>query len=127
MDIEISNPVNITLDVVELDEHVPSLKFSITVRVKKFGYSSEVNTQLWIECQSFDCFIDSMRRSETAVLEDMNNFFELSVDPVQGWLKWSCTKEDLEGNIASAQGKEKLTDQSIGVLYEAFNSYPKWW
>ncbi len=127
MDIEISSPINITLDVVELDEHVPSLNFSITIRVKKFNYNSEINSQLWIEYQCFDEFIDSMRRSDTAVLKDMNGFFELRVNSVQGWLEWSCTREDLEGNITLAQGKEKLTDQSKRALYEAFNDYPKWW
>jgi len=35
MDIEITNPINLTLDVVELDEHIPSMKFNLTVQVKK--------------------------------------------------------------------------------------------
>lgn len=127
MDIEISSPINITLDVVELDEHVPSLKFSIKIQVKKFSYSSEVSSQLWIECQCFDSFIESMRMGDIAILKDMNSFFELRVNPVQGWLEWSCAKEDLEGNITSTQGKEKMTDESKHALYEAFNNYPKWW
>ncbi|MDE1509050.1 hypothetical protein PWJ72_06210 [Serratia nevei] len=127
MDIEISSPINIKMDVMELDEHVPSLKFSITIRVEKFSYSSEVNSQLWIECQCFDDFVDSMRRGGIAVLKDMNGFFELRVNPAQSWLEWSCSKEDLEGYFASVQGKEKLTEQSMRTLYEAFNDYPKWW
>jgi len=127
MDIQISSPINITLDVVELDEHVPSLKFNITIQVRKFNFTSEVNSQLWIECQCFDAFIDSMRRSDTAVLKDMNGFFELRVNSIQGCLEWSCVREDLEGNVISVQGKEKLTDQSKCILYEAFNNYPKWW
>ncbi|TNV09206.1 hypothetical protein FH968_23440 [Buttiauxella sp. B2] len=127
MDIEISSPINITMDVIELDEHVPSLKFSITIRVKKFSYSSEINSQLWIECQCFDDFIDNMRKGDTAVLKDMNDFFELRVNPMQNWLEWSCAREDMEGNITSANGKEKLTDQSKHSLYEVFNDYPKWW
>lgn len=49
MDIEITNPVNIKLDVIELDEHVPSLKFSVSILVEKFGYKAEVNTHFWIE------------------------------------------------------------------------------
>lgn len=51
MDIEITNPVNIKLDVIEFDEHVPSLKFSVSISVEKFGYKAEVNTHFWIECQ----------------------------------------------------------------------------
>ncbi|WP_168386392.1 hypothetical protein [Erwinia amylovora] len=127
MDIEISNPINITLDVVELDEHLPSMKFNIAIRVNKFGYSSDVNSDLWVECQCFDLFIDNMRKGNTAVLKDMNGFFELQVNPAQNWLEWSCSKEDLDGYITSAKGREKLTDASKCVIYEAFNDYPKWW
>ncbi|WP_350306256.1 hypothetical protein [Photorhabdus viridis] len=127
MDIEIKSPVNITLDVIELDEHIPSMKFNLTIRVNKFGYSSDVNLQLWIECQCFDAFVDNMRRNDIALLKDMNGSFELLLNPVQNLLEWSCAKEDLDGYTTSAKGREKLTDDSRHALYEAFNDYPKWW
>ncbi|NHB63692.1 MULTISPECIES: hypothetical protein [Morganellaceae] len=127
MDIEIKNPINITLDVIELDEHVPSMKFNLTIRVDKFGYSLDVNMQLWIECQCFDSFIDNLRRNDIARLKDMNGAFELLLNPVQDLLEWSCAKENLDGYITSAKGREKLTDESKCALYEAFNDYPKWW
>jgi len=127
MDIEIHEPLDITLDVIELDEHIPSVKFNITIRVKKFGYTLEVGSQSWIECQCFDDFIENMRKGEIACLKDMNGFFELRLNSVQSCLEWSCAKEDLNGYITSAKGKEKLTDESARSLYEAFNDYPKLW
>ncbi|WP_137241522.1 hypothetical protein PagCFBP13505_018950 [Pantoea agglomerans] len=127
MDIEINNPINITLDVIELDEHIPSMKINIMIRVNKFGYSSDVNAQSWIECQCFDAFIDSLKRDDIALLKDMNGSFKLLLNPSQGWLEWSSEKEDLDGYITSAKGKEKLTEESKYALYEAFNNYPKWW
>ncbi|WJV55550.1 hypothetical protein PCO85_09265 [Prodigiosinella aquatilis] len=127
MDIEIHDPVNITLDVIELDEHIPSMKFDVTIHVRKFGYSADVNSQIWIECQCFDVFIDSMRVGDVAVLKDMNGLFELLLNPAYGWLEWSCEKEDLDGYITSVKGREKLTEGSGKALYEAFNDYPKWW
>ncbi|MGQ8775936.1 hypothetical protein ACUTQ5_16295 [Serratia sp. NA_112.1] len=127
MDIEISCPISITLDVIELDEHIPSMKFNVSILVKKFGYSTEVNSQLWVECQCFDEFINSIRQDNTAVLKDINGFFELLLNPAQGWLEWSCAKEDLDGYITLAKGREKLTDESKYALYRAFNDYPKWW
>lgn len=127
MDIKITNPINIMLDVVELDAHLPSLKFSITIRVRKFNYTSETQAQLWIECQCFDNFIENMQKGEAAVLKDMNNLFELRVDSTECCLEWSCTREDLDGNAASSQGKEKLTHQAMRMLYDAFNNYPRWW
>ncbi|MBS3047340.1 hypothetical protein [Enterobacter mori] len=127
MDIEINSPINIILDVVELDENIPSIKFSVTIRIRKLCYSCEVNSQFWIVCQEFDRFIDNMKRGDVAILKDMNHFFELRVFSSQGWLEWSCGKEDLEGNVTAFQGKEKLTEESTRTIYEAFNDYPKWW
>lgn len=127
MDIEINDPVNITLDVIELDEHIPSMKLDVTIHVRKFGYSANVNSQIWIECQCFDAFIDSVRVGDVAVLKDINGLFELLLNPEHGWLEWLCEKEDLDGYITSAKGRERLTDESTRALYEAFNDYPKWW
>ncbi|MBD2786473.1 hypothetical protein ID858_16495 [Xenorhabdus sp. DI] len=127
MDIEINSPINIALEVIELDEHIPSMKFNLAIRVNKFGYSSNVNSQLWVECQCFDAFVDNMRRGDIALLKDMNGSFELLLNPAQNWLEWSCAKEDLDGYVTLAKGREKLTDESKRALYEAFNDYPKWW
>jgi len=127
MDIEITNPINLSLDVVELDEHIPSMKFNLTVQVKKFGYSSMVNAQLWIECRYIDDFINKLQDGNTALLNDMNGCFELLLNPSQSLLEWSCAKEDLEGYVTVSKGREKLTDESLNAIYAAFNDYPKWW
>ncbi|MFA3761851.1 hypothetical protein V1951_12125 [Yersinia sp. 2544 StPb PI] len=127
MDIEITSPINITLDVIELDEHIPSLKFNLAIQVDKFSYSLNVSSQVWLECQCFDEFIDNIRNDDIAHLKDMNGCFELIVNPVLGWLEWSCAKEDLHGYTTVSKGREKLTDDAKSAIYAAFNDYPKWW
>jgi hypothetical protein len=53
--------------------------------------------------------------------------FELILNPVLGWLEWSCSKEDLHGYVTVSKGREKLTDEAKSAIYVAFNNYPKWW
>ncbi|ATM95621.1 Uncharacterised protein [Yersinia frederiksenii] len=127
MDIEITSPISIALDVIELDEHIPSLKFNLVIQVNKFSYSLKVSTQAWLECKCFDAFIDNMRNDDIAHLKDMNGCFELILNPVLGWLEWSCAKEDLHGYVSVSKGREKLTDEAKSAIYTAFNNYPKWW
>lgn len=127
MDIEITSPISITLDVIELDEHIPSLKFNLAIQVNKFNYSLSVASQLWLECQCFDEFIDNIRNEDIAHLKDMNGGFEFILNPVLGWLEWSCAKEDLDGYVTVSKGREKLTDEAKSAIYAAFNNYPKWW
>ena len=128
MDIEIDNPIYMTLDVMELDEHLPSMKFNVHIQAKKFGgYKLDINALAWIECQCFDDFIIKMQKGEVALLKDMNSNFELQIDPIRGCIEWYLLKEDLDGYITSAKGCEKLTDESKSAFYDAFNNYPKWW
>ncbi|MBO1502270.1 hypothetical protein JKX24_12710 [Serratia proteamaculans] len=127
MDIEITSPINITLDVIELDEQIPSLKFNLAIQVNKFSYSLSVSSQPWLECQCFDEFIDSIRNDDIAHLKDMNGCFELILNPVLGWFEWSCAKEDLDGYVTVSKGREKLTAEAKSAIYAAFNNYPKWW
>lgn len=127
MDIEITNPLGIKLDVIELDEHVPSLKFSVTITVKKFGYKAEVNSQFWIECQCFDEFISCMKSGKLASLKDMNSSFELVLNPVSGHIDWLCMKEDINGSVCISKGREKLDNAARQSICSAFYDYPKWW
>jgi hypothetical protein len=128
VDIEIDNPIHMTLDVIELDDHLPSMKFSVHMQVEKFGgYNLNINALVWIECQSFDNFVINMRKGEVALLRDMNSNFELQIDPFRGCIEWSLLKEALDGYSTSARGCEKLTDESKRAFYDAFNNYPKWW
>lgn len=127
MDIEITNPINITLDVIELDEHIPSMNFNVVIHVNKFIYSLEINSQLWMECKCIDEFIRNIRDGNIAHLKDMKGCFELILNPLQGWFEWSSSNENLDGYITMSRGREKLTDASKFAIYEAFISYPKWW
>src|SRR5471030_3100709 len=99
MDIEIKGPIRIVLDTLELDEHIPSMKFDITFSVENFFYRLEVNFQIWVECQCFDEFVNGIKIGGMAILRDMDGLFELILDPIQGCLDWSCAKEDLDGYI----------------------------
>ncbi|WP_156956450.1 hypothetical protein [Stenoxybacter acetivorans] len=127
MDISISNPINISMDLLEIDKHLPSIKFDIKINVKKFGYSLVVNTQIWIECSVFDLFIEAMRKGEIARLMDINRLFELTIDVAQNRLQWFCAKENLDACITLAKGEEMLTNESRDIIYSTFNDYPRWW
>ncbi|MDO2949114.1 hypothetical protein [Aeromonas simiae] len=127
MDIEISNPINIKFELIEVDDHLPSMKFNVSIIVKKFSYSSEVHSKVWIECHTFDDFMSGLGQGGVACLKDINNSFELILNPIVKSLEWSCIKEDCNGGMVSLKGCERLDDDSKASIYKAFNDYPKWW
>ncbi|MBK0415308.1 hypothetical protein JD974_12915 [Chromobacterium haemolyticum] len=59
MDIEISTPVRVLLDLQEADDHLPSVKFVVPLISSKFGFDLNANMAMWIECQCFDGFVKS--------------------------------------------------------------------
>lgn len=127
MDIEITEPINLALDVIEIDEHVPSMKFNALIKIKKFGYSLVLNKEFWLECQCIDVFINNLNNGRSATLKDMNGCFELRLDPASKEMEWLCAKEDLDGYVTMTKGREKLTDSAKTAIQTAFNNYPRWW
>lgn len=62
MDIEFSRPIRISLDVVETDERLPSVKFKFEVESNAFSESFLYRGEVWIACKDFDIFNHSLGR-----------------------------------------------------------------
>lgn len=127
MDIEISNPVRVLFDLQEADDHLPSVKFVVSLISSKFGFDLNVSMVVWIECQCFDDFVKNLGAGRMACLFDIENNFRLEIDSNAGLLEWSFGKEGLNGGNVMSSGKELLTDDARGAIYNSFSSYPKWW
>ena len=127
MDIYIECPIRVSITVVEFDERVPSMKFSVEVFVEKFDCSMSIKKTCWIECAIFDSFIKSLRCGRDARIEDMGKEFSLFVDAGNSQLIWSCTKEDIASNTIAASGEEVLLEGAKERILQAFEGYPRWW
>lgn len=127
MDINIDSPIRVSINVVEFDEHIPSVKLLVDVFSEKFGCSISVNTTCWVECVVFDSFVDLLKSGKTALIADMSNDFSLAVDVERSKLVWSYTKTDISGNVMRASGEEFLAEGASDRILLAFESYPKWW
>lgn len=127
MDINIDGPIRVSLDVIEFDERIPSVKLLVDVLAEKFGCSVSVNTTCWVECTAFDSFVDLLRAGKTALISDMSNDFSLAVDSERSKLVWSYARTDISGNVMRAGGEELLVEGAKDRILLAFENYPKWW
>ncbi|MGS1010523.1 hypothetical protein [Achromobacter anxifer] len=116
-----------SMDVIEFDEKIPSIKIAVNLAVEKFGRSVSVNMTCWVECAVFDLFIDSLKNDKTASIKDMSDEFFISVDVERNGFVWSCSSADFNGNVMKAEGEESLADDAKGMILTAFESFPKWW
>lgn len=127
MDIEISNPIKMQFDLQEVDDHLPSLKFTVILTSTKFGFDFNVKADVWIECQSFDNFVKALSAGRRASLIDIENNFMLEIDSNSCYLDWSLKKNGLDGGEVMVLGREPLTVDAYSAIYNSFFNYPKWW
>ncbi|MCE4073331.1 hypothetical protein [Pseudomonas nitroreducens] len=127
MDIQIDRPVVFSMDILEFDEHVPSIKASIRLGVAKFNYSLSVDAVIWFECAEFDRFIGSLKVKRLSVFSDIERNFELEVDFSGRSFSWVFSKKGLDGRLTSAKGSESIMDDELSCLVNSFSNYPKWW
>lgn len=126
MDINIDSPIKISMEVIEFDEKVPSVKFLVRVATEKFDRSVSVNMTCWMECAAFDSFILFLKSKKNASLKDMSGDFSISVDFDRSKLIWSYDRADVHGNVMRAGGDQILVDGIEKVIME-FEDFPKWW
>lgn len=127
MDIYLNGPIEIALDVIEFDEHLPSIKLRVGIVAGKFDGSISVNTCCWVECVVFDLFVESLKSGKDALFHDMSNGLSVLVSAEDHRMAWLYTSTDIDSNEMRAGSNEFLADGDREIIISAFESLPRWW
>ena len=132
MKIEFEHPLHFCLDVIEIDDHVPSMRVEAKIVVTQFQHTFRYAGMFWIACENWDIFKDALRSSleKNAVLQDMNGYFTLSVSSkAEGlWLSWEFTKDDLGGGKKTKVSfSSEIDDDMFSKIKSQFLEFPAWW
>ncbi|WP_316894270.1 hypothetical protein [Ralstonia mannitolilytica] len=131
MEINIEKPFRLHLDVVETDEHVPSMRAQVIIEVRQFGHSLEYRGSLWFDCAVWDAFSERLNSigEEQAVLVDMGNHFALRLNAIDGQPKivWEMKKVDVTGGIATATFQSPIDEDTLAHVKNQFMHFVRWW
>lgn len=132
MEIEISQPIGLRLEVVETDDRVPSMRVNAQIVVSQFQHTCRYDGAFWIECASWDGFTDSLRASSwrDAILQDISGYFMLALRKIDGGLclTWEFRKTDVGTNRQMEVAfSSKIDDDMLGKIREEFLGFPVWW
>ncbi len=132
MEIEISQPIGLRLEVVETDDRVPSMRVNAQIVVSQFQHTCRYDGTFWIECASWDSFTDSLRASswQDAILRDISGYFMLALRKTDGGLllAWEFGKTDVGSNRQMKIAfSSKIDDDMLGKIREEFLEFPAWW
>ena len=132
MDIQFENPFKFQLEVLETDDHVPSLRTSVRVIIEQFQHKLQSEGTFWIECVVWDRFVQALRTpsADAVSLHDMSENFMLSVQNTEQGLvlEWKLVKADIGGkrhitvNLVAA-----IDEEILARIRQPFDDFPVWW
>lgn len=131
MIINIEKPLRLFLEVVETEEHVPSMKMQITADVIQFGHELTYRGTTWIACAAWDAFVHGLAESGTSevALVDMGNHFTLMLGNANGSLElvWEMKKRDASGCVSTASFRAPIDPDTYAHVALQFREFERWW
>lgn len=132
MKIAFERPLNFYMEVLETDDHVPSMRVEVKIVVPQFQHKFQYEGSFWIACENWDAFTNTLRGSfdEDAILQDMNGYFKFSVHKNNRGqlLSWDFSKEDLGGGRAMKIAfSSKVDSDVLAKIRDEFLEFPSWW
>lgn len=131
MVINIERPFRLCLDVVETDEHVPSMKMKITADVQQFGHRLTYSGCVWFDCTVWDMFVRGFAELDVAEISlvDMGEQFTLKLGTTSGRLEldWEMKKRDASGAVTAATFRSPIDADALAHVEHQFKEFGRWW
>jgi hypothetical protein len=131
MKTKIEKPFRLHLDLVDTDEHVPSMRMQVVIDVQQFGHRLEYRGNMWFDCTIWDTFVAGLNDigEDKIELVDMGGHFTLSVGAVSRKLMMSCEvkKADVTGAVATAAFRAPIDEDTLAHVKNQFMQFDRWW
>ena len=129
MSINLSEPIKIVFNEIEIDDYLPSIKFKIDINIKQFTHILTYSGEIWIDCKVWYRFSKGLNEGKDTTLNDMDDIFIIEIKKNNEFIEftWSIKRKDPEGNIMTAGYSSKITDDVYSVIRNEFINYPKCW
>jgi hypothetical protein len=132
MELVFETPVRFSFEVVEKDDHLPSMKGKVRLVVEQFQSRLCYEACLWFECSVWDDFLRSMHNicHEKSCLHDMDDKFNLFLFMREKQLFLGCCafKEDVGGERhVRFDFESRINEDQWGGIRDKFDDFLTWW
>jgi hypothetical protein len=131
MQIKIEKPLQLHLDIVETDEHVPSMRIQAEVEVTQFGHKLEYHGSLWFDCSVWDTFVASLNSIDAteANLTDMGGHFILRISTLseKPEISWEIKKVGVTRASLMATFHSPIDPDTLAHVKHQFTQFEAWW
>ena len=133
LEIRFEQPFDFRMEVVETDDHVPSMRVDTKIVIPQFQHALSYQGTFWLECSTWTSFLDALSgdlSNQPAVLQDSNAYFMLKiwVDKRVRTLLWEFKKADVGGGRSViATFSAAIDDSVLARIMTEFAEFPAWW
>jgi hypothetical protein len=131
VDVHFEQPLSFSLRVVEVDDHLPSMRVEADVSVSQFSHNVTYQGSFWIRCADWDRFVAELGESleDGAVLSAMDGSFLLKIWDEGGRrvFEWAFRNTDLSQRVLTAGFIAEVDSDAFAKLKEEFVGFPRWW
>lgn len=131
LEIKFEQPFSLHMEVVETDDHLPSMRVETKVIITQFQHTVIYQGTFWLECASWSNFVKALDGSlQSAVLKDMNDYFALMIYESEGKkiVSWEFKKKDIDNTRAAAVVfSAEIDDDMLSKITREFVEFPAWW
>ncbi|QDD66907.1 hypothetical protein EJD96_23450 [Herbaspirillum seropedicae] len=124
----IDQPLDMRMEVLEVDEHVPAIKMDIVLNIIQFQHEIRYRGAVWFQGQNWSDFISKLEQADgEASLTDMSDIFSLKIihGIGSGSLVWKFRKEAVDASVGEAGFS--YASININPLVQGFLSFYRWW
>ena len=128
MKITIDQPLDMRMEVLEVDEHVPAIKMDIVLNIIQSQHEIRYRGAVWFQGQNWSDFISKLEQADgEASLMDMSDIFSLKIihGIGSGSLVWKFRKEAVDASVGEAGFS--YASININPLVQGFLSFYRWW
>ncbi|NSX06947.1 hypothetical protein [Cupriavidus gilardii] len=131
MEVRIERPFQLKLDVVAIDQHVPSMKANVSFRVEQFGQKLEYCGSFWFDCASWDSFVAALDsvQNKPARMTDMSGSFvfalQMGTEKIEA--SWEIKRIALEGAVTTVTCRFPVDLDDLAHMKEKLKDFPRWW
>lgn len=133
--ISIKKPIALNMDVVEIDEHLPSIKMTVELNIEhptgKIFYQAN---DIWFDCGEWDDFALALKQlfksnNSSASLENLSDNLKIIFTKDNNIIRLDFTVQEnnSSGGIASIKFSSTIDDDLFAPIKNQFVEFEGWW
>ncbi|MDO6434173.1 hypothetical protein Q4E93_26425 [Flavitalea sp. BT771] len=135
MEIEINNPIELKMSVLESEDRLPSIKLLVEIVIKHLTGTSCYNANdIWVDCTHWDKFTNKLNilgdnTQEIALLNSLSEGFQIKIISTPEGYKFElfCKEPDMGSGLFELRYSKNIDEDELGAIKQRFDNFPRWW